>query len=124
MAGEAISPATLAQLLRLILATAERLGHTSPTYFEAMTLAAFLHFARQDCDLAVLEVGMGGRLDATNLADAHLAVVAAIALDHQEFLGSTLDAIAREKAGVLRRGSPVILSPQAPAARAALLEEV
>ena len=123
VAGEAIRPATLAQLLRLILATAERLGHTSPTYFEAMTLAAFLHFARQDCDLAVLEVGMGGRLDATNLADAHLAVVAAIALDHQEFLGSTLDAIAREKAGVLRRGSPVILSPQAPAARAALLEE-
>lgn len=123
VAGEPIPPGELARLLREILATAARLGHASPTYFEAMTLAAFLHFARRGCDLAVLEVGMGGRLDATNLADARLAVIAAIALDHQEFLGSTLDAIAREKAGVLRRGRPVILSPQAPAAHSALLEE-
>ncbi len=123
VAGESIPAAELARLLREVLANAERLGHASPTYFEAMTLAAFLHFARRGCDLAVLEVGMGGRLDATNLADADLAVVSAIAIDHQEFLGSTLDAIAREKAGVLRAGRPAILSPQAPEARAALLDE-
>ncbi len=123
VAGETIPAAVLADLLREVLATAARLGHASPTYFEAMTLAAFLHFARRSCDLAVLEVGMGGRLDATNLADARLAVIAAIALDHQEFLGSTLDAIAREKAGVLRPGRPAIFAPQVPAAAVALAEE-
>ncbi len=123
VAGETIPAEVLADLLREVLATAARLGHASPTYFEAMTLAAFLHFARRSCDFAVLEVGMGGRLDATNLADARLAVIAAIAFDHQEFLGSTLDAIAREKAGVLRPRRPAVLSPQVPEARAALLEE-
>ncbi|MEO7793813.1 MAG: folylpolyglutamate synthase/dihydrofolate synthase family protein [Thermoanaerobaculia bacterium] len=123
IAGDSISPDDLAELLREVLATAARLGHSSPTYFEALTLSAFLHFARRGCDLAVLEVGMGGRLDATNLADARLAVIAAIALDHQEFLGSTLDAIAREKAGVLRAGCPAILSPQDPVALRALLQE-
>ena len=123
VSGATIPPEELAGLLREILAAAARLGHASPTYFEAMTMAAFLCFARRGVDLAVLEVGMGGRLDATNLADARLAVVTTIALDHQEFLGPTLDAIAREKAGVLRPGSPAVFSPQAPAARAALLEE-
>lgn len=85
-----------------------------------MTLAAFLHFARRETDLAVLEVGMGGRLDATNLADGRLAVIAPIAFDHQEFLGSTLDAIAREKAGVMRLRAPVVFAPQAPEAAEAL----
>ena len=88
-----------------------------------MTLSALLHFARRKVDLAVLEVGMGGRLDATNLVDARLAVITAIALDHQEWLGPTVDAIAREKAGVLRAGCPVVLSPQTPEALDALLEE-
>lgn len=120
VAGESIPPADLARLLREILVAAERLGHTSPTYFEAMTLAAFLHFARRGCDLAVLEVGMGGRLDATNLADGRLAVIAPIAFDHQEFLGTTLDAIAREKAGVLRPGAPAVFAPQAREAAEAL----
>ncbi len=121
--GRPLSSSTLGELLREVLAGAGRLGHSSPTYFEAMTLAALLHFARRGCDLAVLEVGMGGRLDATNLADARLAVVTSIALDHQQWLGSTVDAIAREKAGVLRPGRPAILSPQCPEALAALLEE-
>ena len=123
VAGGAISSATLGELLREVLAAAERRGPTSPTYFEAMTLTAWLHFARRGCDLAVLEVGMGGRLDATNLTDARLAVVTAIALDHQEWLGPSVAAIAREKAGVLRRGQPVIFSPQVPEAAAALAEE-
>lgn len=123
VAGTAIPTDELADLLREILATAERRGHASPTYFEAMTMAAFLHFARRDVDLAVLEVGMGGRLDATNLADADLAVITTIALDHQEFLGDTLAAISREKAGVLRPGRPAIFAPQALEARVALLDE-
>ena len=121
--GREIGSGELGRLLQEVTVAAGRLGHGSPTYFEAMTLAAFVHFARSRADLAVLEVGMGGRLDATNLVDARLAVVAAIALDHQEFLGSTLDAIAREKAGVLRLGQPVVFSPQPPEAAAALAEE-
>lgn len=123
VAGTEISADTLGGLLEEILAQAARLGHTSPTYFEAMTLAGWLHFARLHAELVILEVGMGGRLDATNLADAEIAVIAAIALDHQEFLGSSLDLIAREKAGVMRAGRPAVLSPQPPAARDALLEE-
>ncbi|MEO8196455.1 MAG: folylpolyglutamate synthase/dihydrofolate synthase family protein [Thermoanaerobaculia bacterium] len=121
--GAKIPPAALADLLREVLATAASLGHASPTYFEAMTLAAFLHFARHSCDLVVLEVGMGGRLDATNLADAALAVVTAISLDHQEWLGSSVGAIAREKAGVMRPGRTVIVSPQPAEAFTALAEE-
>ena len=118
-----IAPADLAELLQEVLAAAGRFGHSSPTYFEAMTLAAFLHFARRDCDLAILEVGMGGRLDATNLADPALAVVTAISLDHQEWLGSSIDAIAREKAGVLRPERLAIFSPQLAEATTALAEE-
>ncbi len=123
VSGATIPPEELAGLLREILAAAARLGHASPTYFEAMTMAAFLCFARRGVDLAVLEVGMGGRLDATNLANAAIAVVSAIGLDHQEFLGSTLSLIAREKAGVLRPGRPAILAPQVHEAQAALVEE-
>ncbi|MBP9143993.1 MAG: bifunctional folylpolyglutamate synthase/dihydrofolate synthase [Thermoanaerobaculia bacterium] len=121
--GREIDAAALGDLLQEVLAAAARLGHASPTYFEAMTLGALLQFARQKVDLSVLEVGMGGRLDATNLADGRLAVVTAIALDHQEFLGSTLDAIAREKAGVLRTGQPAVFSPQLPDAARALADE-
>jgi dihydrofolate synthase / folylpolyglutamate synthase len=121
--GRELSETALGELLEKILANAAQLGHGSPTYFEAMTLAAWLHFARVPVGLAVLEVGMGGRLDATNLATAELSVIAAIALDHQEFLGSSLDLIAREKAGVMRAGRPSVLSPQLDSAREALLDE-
>ncbi len=121
--GREIDSAALGDLLREVLSAAARLGHASPTYFEAMTLAALLHFTRRKVDLSVLEVGMGGRLDATNLSDGQLAVITSIALDHQEFLGSSLDSIAREKAGVLRPGRPAIFAPQAPAAAIALAEE-
>lgn len=121
--GREIDSTALGDLLREVLAAAARLGHASPTYFEAMTLAALLHFARRKVDLSVLEVGMGGRLDATNLSDGQLAVITSIALDHQEFLGSSLDLIAREKAGVLRPGRPAIFAPQVPAAAIALAEE-
>lgn len=121
--GRPVSAAELGDRLAEVLAAAARRGHESPTCFEAMTLAALLSFAGHRCDLAVLEVGMGGRLDATNLTDALLAVVTAIDLDHQEFLGSTVAAIAREKAGVLRHGRPAILAPQSLEARTALLAE-
>ncbi len=79
------------------------------TFFEFVTVMAFLYFARQAVDLAVVEVGLGGRLDATNVLDPEAAVITTIGLDHQEFLGETLVAIAREKAGIIKPGRPVVL---------------
>lgn len=83
-------------------------GGTSLTYFEFGTLAAFLLLARADLDLAVLEVGLGGRLDAVNLVDADVAVVTTVALDHQAWLGPSRVHIAREKAAIARPGRPLL----------------
>ena len=85
-------------------------GETSLTYFEFTTLAAFWLFQQQPLDLVVLEVGMGGRLDAVNLVDADVAVITTIDFDHMAFLGTTLSAIAGEKAGICRAGKPVVLA--------------
>src|SRR5271166_5573402 len=87
-----------------------------PSFFEMMTAIAFEHFAREKVDLAVLEVGMGGRLDATNVVDPLVSVITDIALDHQKFLGDTLGEIAREKAGIIRAGGAVVTLPQQPEA--------
>ena len=93
-----------------------------PSYFEILTALAFLHFAENKADVAVLEVGMGGRLDATNVVDPLLSVVTDISLDHMEWLGSTIAAIAREKAGILRPGGTMITLPQHPEANQVLGE--
>ena len=74
-----------------------------PSFFEFLTALAFLYFAETGVDIAVLEVGLGGRLDATNVVDPLLSVITDISLDHMEWLGSTIAQIAREKAGILRR---------------------
>jgi dihydrofolate synthase/folylpolyglutamate synthase len=87
---------------------AQKLLESRPSFYEFLTATAFLHFARARVDFAVLEVGMGGRLDATNITVPRVAVITNIDLDHQEFLGSTHAAIAGEKAGVIRPGRPVI----------------
>ena len=79
-----------------------------PSFFEYLTAVAFQHFAQAAVDFAVLEVGMGGRLDATNVTDASVAVITNVDLDHQQFLGNTLTAIAAEKAGVIKPGRPVV----------------
>ncbi len=90
-----------------------------PTEFELMTAVALEHFARSVCDIAVLEVGLGGRLDSTNAIDApEVAVIARIGLDHTELLGATLAAVAREKAGIVKPGAPVVSWPQEPEAMA------
>ena len=88
-----------------------------PSFFEYLTAAAFLHFARGKVDFAVLEVGLGGRLDSTNVTESRVAVITNIALDHQEILGSTIPAIAAEKAGVIKPGRPVVSSCEDPQAR-------
>lgn len=106
--GAEISGAALACWLELVLAESGRLGLEKPTYFEALTLAAFLHFERQKVDLAVLEVGLGGRLDATNVCNPLLSVITAIGFDHEKVLGESLTAIAGEKARVARTGRPLV----------------
>jgi len=91
-------------------------GDTTLTYFEFNALAALLLFADENVDVAVLEVGLGGRLDAVNMLDADVAVVASIGFDHKDWLGDTLEAIGREKAGIFRAGRPAVLgTPEMPA---------
>jgi dihydrofolate synthase/folylpolyglutamate synthase len=84
-------------------------GEVGLTFFEFNALAALLVFEAARLDAWVLEIGMGGRLDAVNVVDPDVAVVVSIGLDHQEYLGTTLDAIAREKAGIFRHGRPAVL---------------
>ncbi len=95
---------------------------TLPSFFETLTAMAFLYFAENAVDLAVLEVGMGGRLDATNVVEPLVSVITDISLDHTEWLGSTLAAIAREKAGILRAHGTLVTLPQHPEASRALGE--
>jgi dihydrofolate synthase / folylpolyglutamate synthase len=87
-----------------------------PSFFEMMTAIAFLDFSRQCVDIAVLEVGMGGRLDATNVVEPLVSVITDISLDHQKFLGNTVGEIAREKVGIIRHGGIVVTLPQQPEA--------
>jgi dihydrofolate synthase/folylpolyglutamate synthase len=93
-----------------------------PSFFEVLTAIALVYFAEAAVDLAVLEVGMGGRLDATNIVDPLVSVITDISLDHTEWLGSTIYAIAREKAGILRAGGTMIRLAQEPEANRALDE--
>lgn len=86
----------------------ERRGESAPTFFEIITAVGLLHFARNHVDWAVLEVGLGGRFDATNVVTPEVAVITSISLDHVEQLGTTVEAIAFEKAGIIKAGRPVV----------------
>jgi dihydrofolate synthase/folylpolyglutamate synthase len=92
---------------------AERLGAVAaddhPSFFEFMTAMAFLQFARRGCEIGIIEVGMGGRLDATNIVTPEVSVITSISMDHCEFLGGTLELIAAEKAGIIKPGRPVVI---------------
>lgn len=109
--GECVDDAELIAAFRRVEAAREA---TTLTYFEAGTLAAFAVFEAREVDVAVLEVGMGGRLDAVNVVDADAAIVTTIDLDHQEFLGPDRNAIGREKAGIFRSGRPAISGDRSP----------
>lgn len=106
VAGRAIDAADLDAVLREVLAAADRLErrHGPPTEFEVLTTAAFLWLSRAEVDVAVVEVGLGGRLDATNAWDGGVAAITNVGLDHTEHLGATIAAIAREKAAIIKRG--------------------
>ncbi|MBM3725228.1 MAG: bifunctional folylpolyglutamate synthase/dihydrofolate synthase [Acidobacteria bacterium] len=125
--GHPIAPHLFAQAFLEVHQTALALcasgaidGH--PTFFETVTAMAFVVFRDQRIDVAVIETGLGGRLDATNVIPASLAVITTINFDHMEHLGSTLEAIAAEKAGIIKPGATVILSPQPPQAHATIAE--
>ncbi len=98
---------------------------SSPTQFEVMTAAAWLYFAQQQVDLAVIEVGLGGRLDATNVCHRPLAtVITSISLDHWQYLGPTVADIAREKAGILKPGCPAIVGQIPPEAKTVIEQHI
>jgi dihydrofolate synthase/folylpolyglutamate synthase len=125
IAGQAITQDQFAQTFTEVHETAERMlgaGELDlhPTYFESVTAMAFLLFARQRVDTVVLEVGLGGRLDATNVVTPVLSVITPIDFDHQIFLGDTLAKIAAEKAGILKPGVPAIFAQQPPEAESVL----
>lgn len=92
-------------------------GGELPTYFELTTLIAFCAFREAGCDRAVIETGLGGRLDSTNVVDSAASVITPIELEHTEYLGGTIPLIAGEKAGIIKRGQPCYLSAQRPEAR-------
>jgi dihydrofolate synthase/folylpolyglutamate synthase len=118
VAGRPIAPRAFG---RLIGDLRGRISRRPPlTYFEWVTVAALEHFARARAAPAILEVGLGGRLDATNSVDARIAVVTEIEREHVEFLGKRLGGIAAEKGGVMRRGAPCIIGASSPAARRSL----
>src|SRR6201984_181528 len=119
--GDEISDDDFALLHDVVDRTAERLVGEGelpwhPSFFEMLTAMAFEYFARRRVDLAVLEVGMGGRLDATNVIEPRVSVITDISLDHQKFLGKTISEIAQEKAGIIRPGGVVVTLPQQPQA--------
>jgi len=125
--GHPISDDDFARLYFRIDDTAQRLVREDalphhPSFFEVLTALGFLYFAEQKIDIAVLEVGMGGRLDATNIVEPILSIITDISLDHQEYLGHTIAEIAREKAGILRAGGTLITLPQHPEANQAIGE--
>ncbi len=123
--GAAISSAAFAEAVERFQRLVEILKRRSPdagepTTFEVTTALALDAFARDDCAVAVVEVGLGGRLDATNAIDPAISVVTSISRDHSSILGRTLASIAREKAGILRRGRPGLFAEQRPTAARAL----
>lgn len=120
LAGALISEPDLADVLE----ECERANGADPiTYFEITTAAAFLAFSRADADYTLLEVGLGGRLDATNVIRPELTVITPVSIDHQQYLGETLAEIAFEKAGILKPGVPAIVAAQMPEAEEVILAQ-
>jgi dihydrofolate synthase/folylpolyglutamate synthase len=113
----------LTERVRHIVETWDRPDLGTPTRFEAFTAMAYRWFEEQIVDVAVMEIGIGGRLDAVNLAEPMLSVITNISLEHTEILGKTLAEIAREKAGIMRAGRPVVIAHQTDEALATLCAE-
>jgi dihydrofolate synthase/folylpolyglutamate synthase len=126
--GEMISPPDMARLVEGLQPAVEKIRALGipelvPSTYELATALAFLYFREQKVEVAVLEVGLGGRLDAVNVVEPVVSLITSISLDHTQVLGDTLEAIAKEKAGIIKPGVHVISAPQAPEA-AAVIERV
>jgi dihydrofolate synthase / folylpolyglutamate synthase len=117
--GEKLSEEAWTQAFEEVHEAAERLLaqdaiEAHPSFFETITAMAFLAFSRANVDIVVLEVGLGGRLDATNVIEPEVAVITPIDFDHEAFLGSAIESIAAEKAGILKKGRPAVFAAQRP----------
>lgn len=121
--GENIPDEELVACVELVKAAVERMvaaGRLHPTWFEINTAIGFVYFARQRVDFAVVEVGIGGRLDCTNILLPEVSVIGSVSLDHTKILGDTLDQIAYEKGGIIKPDTPAVWAPQQPEAHARL----
>ena len=119
--GNQIGKTDFVEMTRTVAKAAEKLGEQA-TFFELMTAMAFAHFAEQAVDIAVVEVGLGGRLDSTNVITPLVSIVTAIDLDHTRLLGTTKAQIAREKAGIFKKGVPALFFEQDPEVDAVMRE--
>jgi folylpolyglutamate synthase/dihydropteroate synthase len=123
--GECCPPEELVQITETVLDAAQRIeavGHTAPTFFELTTAMGMLHFANRRVDCVVLEVGLGGRLDSTNVCSPLVSIITAISLDHQVQLGGTIPLIAAEKAGIIKTRVPVVCVARNPEAQRVVAE--
>lgn len=113
-----ITKKAMVELINRVYPVVEKMAQkdNAPTFFEIMTALAFLYFADQKVDIAIVETGLGGRLDSTNVIQPELVGITSISLDHQNLLGNTIDSITKEKAGVIKEGVPVVTVPQDPTA--------
>jgi dihydrofolate synthase/folylpolyglutamate synthase len=111
--GEVITQAALTKLICQVEPVIEKMADQKPTFFEIFTALAFLHFAQQEVDFAVIETGLGGRLDSTNILEPAVCGITSISYDHMHQLGNTLAEIAAEKAGIFKASIPVVSVPQA-----------
>jgi len=115
--SEMISETQMRNLLNRIYIPVEKMSKNDPpTFFEIMTALAFMHFVDEDVDIAIVETGLGGRLDSTNVIQPKVVGITSLSIDHSQLLGDTLDSIAEEKAGIFKRGVPAITVQQEPAA--------
>ena len=126
--GELISPDEMARTVQKLKPAVEKIKALGvpellPTTYELTTALAFLYFQERGVEVAVLEVGLGGRLDAVNVVEPVVSIITSISLDHTQVLGNTLEAIAKEKAGIIKPGGQVISAPQEPEV-AAVIERV
>ncbi len=112
--GEMISTGEFTRLMEQVAIAASKVAgkHGEATFFEVMTALGFLHFAEQAVDIAIIEVGLGGRLDATNVITPEISVITSISRDHHQILGDTVEEIAREKAGIFKKGVPALTTEQ------------
>ncbi|UCF79650.1 MAG: bifunctional folylpolyglutamate synthase/dihydrofolate synthase [Candidatus Eiseniibacteriota bacterium] len=111
VSGECVPKEEVYELLQFLVPAAENDGHS---FFETMTALAFRHFRDRDVDFIVAEVGLGGRLDSTNVLNPRVSVITGIAIEHSHILGRTLRSIATEKAGIMRKGRPVVTAATGP----------